>query len=143
MCILCNAGMPQRHFDLGRRLGSRLTSRRGFLAGAAATTGAAAAGLSLFRPRPAKADVGGEPPQGTGRPGTRYVIRGGAVMTMDGHEYPQADVVVEGKKIVAVGPNAGDGVGGGHVIDATGRIVMPGFIDTHHHQFETALRSFL
>ena len=30
-----------------------------------------------------------------------------------------------------------------HVIDARGRIVMPGFIDTHHHQFETALRSFL
>ena len=29
------------------------------------------------------------------------------------------------------------------VIDARGRIVMPGFIDTHHHQFETALRSFL
>src|SRR6478735_3025469 len=28
-------------------------------------------------------------------------------------------------------------------IDARGRIVMPGFIDTHHHQFETALRSFL
>src|SRR4029079_15891120 len=27
--------------------------------------------------------------------------------------------------------------------DARGRIVMPGFIDTHHHQFETALRSFL
>src|SRR5678816_2382880 len=24
-----------------------------------------------------------------------------------------------------------------------GRIVMPGFVDTHHHQFETALRSFL
>ena len=29
------------------------------------------------------------------------------------------------------------------MIDARGRIVMPGFIDTHHHQFETALRSFL
>src|SRR2546425_4379434 len=33
--------------------------------------------------------------------------------------------------------------GSADVIDASGRIVMPGFIDTHHHQFETALRSFL
>src|SRR5207245_3262600 len=29
------------------------------------------------------------------------------------------------------------------VIDARGRTGMPAFIDTHHHQFETALRSFL
>src|SRR6202008_2808874 len=81
-------------------------------------------------------------PGGSGQGGRRYVIKGGSVMTMDGGEYAQADVVVEGKKIVAVGPGAGNGVGG-EVIDATGRIVMPGFIDTHHHQFETALRSFL
>src|SRR6266446_711068 len=33
--------------------------------------------------------------------------------------------------------------GAAAVIDASGRIVMPGFIDTHHHQFETVLRSFL
>jgi 5-methylthioadenosine/S-adenosylhomocysteine deaminase len=55
-------------------------------------------------------------------------------------DFVKADVLVEGKKILAVGPNLG---AGGEVIDATGRIVMPGFIDTHHHQFETALRSFL
>jgi cytosine/adenosine deaminase-related metal-dependent hydrolase len=56
-------------------------------------------------------------------------------------DFAQADVLVEGKKILAVGPNLQ--AGGAAVIDATGRIVMPGFIDTHHHQFETVLRSFL
>lgn len=51
------------------------------------------------------------------------------------------DILVEGKRIAAIGRNlsAADAV----VIDARGRVVMPGFIDTHHHQFETALRSFL
>src|SRR5437764_3877610 len=56
-------------------------------------------------------------------------------------DFAQADVLVEGKKILAVGPNLH--AGGAAEIDATGRIVMPGFIDTHHHQFETVLRSFL
>jgi len=56
-------------------------------------------------------------------------------------DFVQADVLVEGKKILAVGHNLGAGDAG--VIDARGRIVMPGFIDTHHHQFETVLRSFL
>jgi 5-methylthioadenosine/S-adenosylhomocysteine deaminase len=134
--------MPQKHFGLRRRIGSRLTSRRGFLAGAAATGAAAAAGLSLFAPRPTTAQVG-IPPAGTGIPGRRYVIKGGAVMSMDPAvgDFPRADVLVEGNKIVAVGPNLG--ASGAEVIDATGRIVMPGFIDTHHHQFETALRSYL
>jgi cytosine/adenosine deaminase-related metal-dependent hydrolase len=50
-------------------------------------------------------------------------------------------VLVEGKRIVAVRPNLR--VSGAGVIDARGRIVMPGFVDTHHHLFETALRSFL
>src|SRR5215813_7691283 len=134
MCILCNQGMLRNHFG----------SRRNFLKGAAAT-GAVAAGANLFAASPAAADDR-DPPEGTGRPGRRYVIRNGAVMTMDPSmpnkgEFPRADVLVEGKKIVAVGPNLQ--VGNASEIDARGRIVMPGFIDTHHHQFETALRSFL
>jgi 5-methylthioadenosine/S-adenosylhomocysteine deaminase len=141
MCILCKAGMPQRHFGQGRSIGSRPTSRRGFLAGAAATGAAAAAGLALFAPRPTTAQVG-IPPVGAGFPGTRYVIKGGSVMSMDPAvgDFVKADVLVEGKKILAIGSDLD---AAGQVIDATGRIVMPGFIDTHHHQFETALRSFL
>jgi 5-methylthioadenosine/S-adenosylhomocysteine deaminase len=64
-------------------------------------------------------------------------------MSMDKQvgNFAPGDVLVEGKKILAVGPNLQ--ASGAAIIDATGRIVMPGFIDTHHHQFETVLRSFL
>ena len=50
-------------------------------------------------------------------------------------------MLVEGQKILKVAPSieASDAA----VINAKGRVVMPGFVDTHHHQFETALRSFL
>ncbi len=131
MCVLCKAGMPQNHF----------ASRRNFLKGAAAT-GVAATGLNLFAPRPAAANFDGMPGD-TGRPARRYVIRGGAVMSMDSQvgDFAQADVLVEGNKILSVGPNIHAGTA--DEIDARGRIVMPGFIDTHHHQFETALRSYL
>ena len=57
-------------------------------------------------------------------------------------DFVHGDVLVEGTKIAAVGTNLTPGADA-DLIDATGRIVMPGFIDTHHHQFETALRGFL
>jgi 5-methylthioadenosine/S-adenosylhomocysteine deaminase len=129
MCKLCDEAKPRSHFG----------SRRNFLKGAAAA-GALAASASLFAPRPAAAD---SPPMASGRPGRRYIIRGGSVMSLDPQlgDFPQADVLVEGRKILSVGPNLH--AGGAAEIDATGRVVMPGFIDTHHHQFETVLRSFL
>jgi len=131
MCRLCDEGLPQDHY---------FGSRRNFLRTAAA--GAAVSAFSLFAAGPAAAN---EPraPEDSGKHGRRYVIRGGAVMSMDPAvgDFEQADVLVEGKKIVAVGRSLASG--DAHVIDARGRIVMPGFIDTHHHQFETALRSFL
>jgi len=127
-----------------QRTRSRFGSRRDFIKGAAAV-GVAAAGVNLFAPRPAAAQSANaaDAPQESGRAGRRYVIRGGSVMSMDPKvgDFPEADVLVQGKTIVAVGPNLS--AGAADVIDARGRIVMPGFIDTHHHQFETALRSFL
>jgi len=136
MCILCDKGFPQNHAR--SQLG-----RRDFLKTTAA--GGAAAGLGLFAARPAAAQDD-DAPEDSGRRGRRYIIRGGHVTTMDPTpgiqtEFAQADILVEGKKIVAVGPNLH--AGGAAEIDARGKIVMPGFVDTHHHQFETALRSFL
>ncbi len=131
MCRLCDLGRPQRHWN----------SRRGFLKAAAAV--GAGSSLSLFAPRAAWADNEARAPEGSGKRGHRYLIKGGAVMSMDPKvgDFAQADVLVEGKKILAVGPNLS--APGIPVIDARGRVVMPGFIDTHHHQFETALRGWL
>ncbi len=140
MCKLCNEGMPQDHGAESHRW----NSRRGFIKVAASGGAAAAGGLGLFAGSAAAGDDDRDrEPDDSGRHGRRYVIRGGAVMSMDAKvgDFARADVLIEGKKIVAVGPNLQ--VGGAGEIDARGRIVMPGFIDTHHHQFETALRSFL
>ena len=136
MCIMCDDGNTQDHAR------AHAGSRRDFLKASTATA-FAAAGVNLFHGSPASAqgdDRG--PPEDSGKRGRRYVIRGGAVMSMDPAvgDFVKADVLIEGKKIVAVGPNL---QASGTVIDARGKIVMPGFIDTHHHQFETALRSFL
>src|SRR5689334_6966370 len=97
MCKLCDEGKPQDHS--GSQLG-----RRDFLKTTAA--GGAAAGLGLFAARPAGAHDD-DAPEDSGRNGRRYIIRGGAVMSMDPKvgDFPSADVLVEGKKILAVGPN--------------------------------------
>jgi cytosine/adenosine deaminase-related metal-dependent hydrolase len=105
----------------------------------AALAGAAAAALPGFLMRPVMAQA---LPAGVGEAGRRTLIKGGHILTLD----PAigdftGDVLIEGRKILQVAPSidASDAA----VIEAAGRIVMPGFIDTHHHQFETALRSFL
>ncbi|MBI1731954.1 MAG: amidohydrolase family protein [Gammaproteobacteria bacterium] len=84
-----------------------------------------------------------EVPVSSGEAGCRVLIKGGAVLSMDPQvgDFAEADVLVEGSTLAAVGPNLD--APGAAVIDAKGMIVMPGFIDTHHHQFETALRGFL
>ena len=71
----------------------------------------------------------------------RILIRGGIVLTQDQElgELPNADVLIEGDHIAAVGKNLD--ADGAQVIDASGDIVIPGFIDTHRHTWETSIRS--
>jgi imidazolonepropionase len=45
---------------------------------------------------------------------------------------PQGEVLVEGDRIVAVGPKV-DAPAGAEVIEAQGRVLMPGFVDCHTH----------
>ena len=79
---------------------------------------------------------------------TRIVLRGGRVFDGTGADAFDADVVVEGDRIVSVGPPAGDrgmrdgaSAGAGPagdgpddtVIDVGGMLVAPGLIDCHVH----------
>src|SRR5215210_6353085 len=59
----------------------------------------------------------------------RLLFTGGTVVTADGSF--AADVLAEDEKILAVGTDlSGDGA---EVVDASDRLVMPGFIDAHTH----------
>ncbi|HEX6946612.1 MAG TPA: amidohydrolase family protein [Acidimicrobiia bacterium] len=73
----------------------------------------------------------------------RKLIKGGTVLSLDPQvgDFAQGDVLIEGSKIVAVGPGLNGSMGGTEVIDATGMIVMPGFVDTHRHIWEGLLRN--
>jgi cytosine/adenosine deaminase-related metal-dependent hydrolase len=75
-----------------------------------------------------------------GRP---VVLRGGTVLTMDDAHtiLADADVLVTGDKIAAVGPRL-EAPGDSLEIDAGGGIVMPGMIDTHRHMWQTAMRAY-
>jgi cytosine/adenosine deaminase-related metal-dependent hydrolase len=69
----------------------------------------------------------------------KTLIRGGAVVSMDAEigDLPAGDVLIEDDRIVAVQPDISADA---EVIDAAGRIVIPGFVDTHRHTWEAAIR---
>jgi len=68
-------------------------------------------------------------------------LKSGIVLSLDKKigNFMQADVLIEGTKIVAVGPNLK--AEGAQVVDASNMIVMPGFIDSHRHVWEGILRN--
>src|SRR5690606_8460275 len=63
------------------------------------------------------------------------VLRGGRVLTMKEHEIIEnADVLIRDNRIVAVGPRGAVTVPeDAHVIDVSGKSLIPGFVDTHYH----------
>jgi 5-methylthioadenosine/S-adenosylhomocysteine deaminase len=70
----------------------------------------------------------------------RVLLRGGHVLSMDpdiGDVYG-GDVLIEDDRIAAVGQSLE--VGEAETIDASGCILIPGFIDSHRHTWETVIR---
>ena len=132
MCRLCNPNTPEIPCPIRRDITKAS-------AGAGETATVFAAAGSAQAQQAAVMDM----PEGLSDGSRRILIKGGVVMSMDDTvgNFAVGDVLMENGKIAAVAANidAADAA----VVDAAGKIVMPGFVDTHHHQFETALRSQL
>ncbi|MCW5879025.1 MAG: amidohydrolase family protein [Anaerolineales bacterium] len=71
----------------------------------------------------------------------KLLIKSGTVLSLDPQVGNQVgcDVLIEGSKIAAVSQDLV--APGAEVIDATGMIVMPGFIDSHRHMWKGVLRN--
>jgi cytosine/adenosine deaminase-related metal-dependent hydrolase len=71
----------------------------------------------------------------------RTLIRGGQVYDHDGdvHKPAVADILIEGDRIAAVAPGLPAG-GADQVIDASGRLVVPGLINAHYHSHDVLCR---
>lgn len=71
----------------------------------------------------------------------RTLIRGATVVTMDEAlgVLDDAQVWIEGDRIASVAPASGV-LSADTVIDATGFILVPGFVNAHMHTWQTALR---
>jgi 5-methylthioadenosine/S-adenosylhomocysteine deaminase len=69
----------------------------------------------------------------------RLLLRGGHVLTMDPAlgDLPKGDVLIDGDAIATVAPQVDADA---EVLDASGKIVIPGFVDTHRHTWEAAIR---
>ena len=70
----------------------------------------------------------------------RMLLRNGYVITVDPDigDLVGADVLIEDDRIAAVAP--GIDASDAEIVDVTGKIVIPGFVDSHRHTWEAAIR---
>ncbi len=76
-------------------------------------------------------------------PRTLLVKNADVLVTMDDdrREIRGGGVLVEGNRIVAVGPSAELPGTADEVIDAGGHVVLPGLVNTHHHMYQSLTRA--
>ena len=76
-------------------------------------------------------------------PRTLLVRNADVLVTMDRHgrEIAGGGVYVEDNRIVSVGASATLPTTADTVIDASGHVVLPGLVNTHHHMFQSLTRA--
>jgi len=68
------------------------------------------------------------------------LIKNGTVISVsvEAEPYELADILIDGGQIVAIGRDLVSA--DAEIVDGSGRIVLPGFVNAHHHTWQTALR---
>ncbi len=64
-----------------------------------------------------------------------------ATMDDDRREIANGAILVDGSRIVSVGPTEELAADAENVIDVTGMVLLPGLVNTHHHFFQTLTRA--
>jgi len=108
------------------------TALPSFLRGAEAGQGRTAGGDTRTRERLERANRGA---------GRRILITGATVITMDPAvgNFARGDVLIEGTRISAIQADLSSAAGRALVVDASGAVVIPGFIDPHIHAWQGQL----
>ncbi len=71
---------------------------------------------------------------------SRYLVKGARLLSQDPAvgDLARADVLIDGDTIAAVAPDLGDI--DAEILDGADRIVLPGFVDTHRHTWQSLIR---
>ncbi|EEU33423.1 uncharacterized protein NECHADRAFT_56668 [Fusarium vanettenii 77-13-4] len=73
---------------------------------------------------------------------SRLLLKGGTVLLHDASDHVnavKADVLIEGNKIAKISDFIAES-SDINTIDCTSKVISPGFIDTHHHMWQTQLK---
>ncbi|KAJ6463664.1 hypothetical protein DFH09DRAFT_1382400 [Mycena vulgaris] len=74
---------------------------------------------------------------------TSILLQNGTLLIHNDQDHVQpvkADLLVVGNTITKIGPSISSPSSNTTVIDCTGKIISPGFVDTHHHVWQTQLK---
>jgi 5-methylthioadenosine/S-adenosylhomocysteine deaminase len=120
-------------------------SRRAFLKAGAGLAAGGAAAQALSSAAVAQDTGGPDAELNRLQSQRRIVLKGGVVLTLDRQvgDFAEADVLIADSKVREVRPNIAISSDAAAIVDASNRIIVPGFIDTHSHSYQGILRNIL